>query len=520
MNRIHASLLVAACLCTLPMMSRAQETPANATSTTTQSSVVIDTADDHLRVKVHHEHTDQDTVSVGSDAYLAPDRHALSLVAVFGSATSDGEVTDSVVSIFGNSRVSGPTGESSVAVLGNNYVNSKVGGEVVAVLGDVELGPLAEIEGDVVTVGGTVTQHPDAVVHGSIKKLFGRTPGGFNWLHTWVEHCLLLGRPLAIAPGLGWAWILALSMLAFYTVLAAALPKPINQGVNTLHAAPGPSVLTALLAIVLTPVAFILLCVTIIGIIVVPFLAVAILVISLLGNAVVLAFIGRVIHRLVRGTRDLSAWLAVLLGGFVMLGLYLIPVIGFILYKLIGVLGFGVVIYSLLLKWPRRPLPTPAVTPESARLPDATQANADATPDASSSAPATSSAALPRAGFWIRMGALALDITLVGIVLACIGHHPNGIGNTLLIALAIYGAIMWKMKSTTIGGIICGLQVIRLDGAALDWPTVTVRALSCFLSLVVGGLGFFWICFDQEKQAWHDKIAGTVVVYAPGRSLV
>jgi len=25
-------------------------------------------------------------------------------------------------------------------------------------------------------------------------------------------------------------------------------------------------------------------------------------------------------------------------------------------------------------------------------------------------------------------------------------------------------------------------------------------------------LGFFWIAFDNERQAWHDKIAGTVVV--------
>jgi uncharacterized RDD family membrane protein YckC len=31
----------------------------------------------------------------------------------------------------------------------------------------------------------------------------------------------------------------------------------------------------------------------------------------------------------------------------------------------------------------------------------------------------------------------------------------------------------------------------------------------------VAGLGFFWIAFDHERQAWHDKIAGTVVVRVP-----
>jgi uncharacterized RDD family membrane protein YckC len=39
-----------------------------------------------------------------------------------------------------------------------------------------------------------------------------------------------------------------------------------------------------------------------------------------------------------------------------------------------------------------------------------------------------------------------------------------------------------------------------------------VRALGCFLSMIVACLGFIWIAIDSEKQAWHDKIAGTVVV--------
>jgi uncharacterized RDD family membrane protein YckC len=31
----------------------------------------------------------------------------------------------------------------------------------------------------------------------------------------------------------------------------------------------------------------------------------------------------------------------------------------------------------------------------------------------------------------------------------------------------------------------------------------------------VAGLGFFWIAIDDNSQAWHDKIAGTVVVRVP-----
>ena len=63
--------------------------------------------------------------------------------------------------------------------------------------------------------------------------------------------------------------------------------------------------------------------------------------------------------------------------------------------------------------------------------------------------------------------------------------------------------------------IVCDLRVVRLDGRNVDWETAIVRALSCFLSLAVAGLGFFWIAFDGQNQAWHDKIAGTVVVRVP-----
>ena len=62
---------------------------------------------------------------------------------------------------------------------------------------------------------------------------------------------------------------------------------------------------------------------------------------------------------------------------------------------------------------------------------------------------------------------------------------------------------------------------MRLDGRAIDWPTAIVRALGSFLSAIVVGLGFIWVVFDPERQSWHDKIAGTVVVYAPkGSTLV
>jgi uncharacterized RDD family membrane protein YckC len=125
------------------------------------------------------------------------------------------------------------------------------------------------------------------------------------------------------------------------------------------------------------------------------------------------------------------------------------------------------------------------------------------------------------------MAALALDTVLVGMILSLLSgllprflqfhHGPGGV----LLVLALYGACMWKLRGTTIGGIVCGLKVVRLDQRELDWATAIVRALGCFLSLMVAGLGFIWVAIDDEKQSWHDKIAGTTVVRVPrGVSLV
>jgi uncharacterized RDD family membrane protein YckC len=118
---------------------------------------------------------------------------------------------------------------------------------------------------------------------------------------------------------------------------------------------------------------------------------------------------------------------------------------------------------------------------------------------------------MPRAGFWIRMAALVVDILLVGFAMSVL-HH---VVHTYLLVLAAYGAVMWKLRGSTVGGIIFDLRVVRLDGRAVDWETAIVRALGCFLSLAVAGLGFIWIAFDRANQAWHDKIAGTVVVRVP-----
>src|SRR5205823_14906626 len=86
-----------------------------------------------------------------------------------------------------------------------------------------------------------------------------------------------------------------------------------------------------------------------------------------------------------------------------------------------------------------------------------------------------------------------------------------------LLPLVVFGYFvgMWTWKGTSVGKICLGLKIVRTDGTPIDFAVALVRSLASFFSALVFLLGFFWAGWDREKQSWHDKIAGTVVVQVP-----
>ncbi len=119
--------------------------------------------------------------------------------------------------------------------------------------------------------------------------------------------------------------------------------------------------------------------------------------------------------------------------------------------------------------------------------------------------------ALPRAGFGLRLAASLCDwILLLILKEETFIHRLPG-----FLRFAIYGAYfagfyMWKGAS--LGGLVLGLQVVRVDGRPMDAACAIVRALSSVFSAVIGGIGYLWCIWDKDQQTWHDKLAGTVLV--------
>jgi uncharacterized RDD family membrane protein YckC len=273
-------------------------------------------------------------------------------------------------------------------------------------------------------------------------------------------------------------------------------------------------VLASILTVLLSPVMMVLLAITVIGILLIPFFGIGLFCAGMFGKAVVLGALGRRVTRFTGIAPFGHVAFAVLIGGLIAMLIYTVPVLGFIAYNVLSFIGLGAVAYTLIIAVrPSNAVVAPAAVATAA----AGSAPSDALPlppppPASPVSPSNLEfTTMPRAGFWVRMGALFIDALLIGVLVEWM--EPTG--RLMLVALAGYGALMWKLKGTTVGGIIFNLRVVRTDARDIEWETAIVRALSCFLSLVPAGLGFFWMLFDSNRQTWHDKIAGTIVVRVP-----
>ena len=498
----------------------------------------------------------------------SPHMNGEDMVAVMGSVAvlADEHCIGNAVSVMGPVTVDGIVDGNAVAVMGRNEITGTVHGNAVAVMGVLKLGPNAHVDGNAVCVGGVVDRAPGAYVGGNVvSQARGLNFEDNSAAYSWWHHGLRLGRPLAFGPNLHVLWIINFVLIAFYALLALAFPNGVTKCGDTLTHRPGITFLTGILAILGLPVLFILLLVTVVGIpVALVVLPLAVLAAVMFGKSEVYALIGRSVLG-----KPTNAALAVLAGALIMVVFYFIPFLGLAIWSLVAFLSFACAVTTLFSSTkqtqpavaaaPGAPLAAaPAVPPAApvalavplvvaAAYPESVSGQpqppaAEAVPPvvppviaaaaaapvpptytpaaaavAASAAQLSSEVSLPRAGFWVRMVALLVDVILIGAVT----HMHNGMNDVFLPAIAAYGAVLWKFRGATIGDIIFGLKVVRADAKPLDWMTAIVRALACFLSLIAVGLGFFWIAFCPEKQGWHDKIAGTIVVKLPkGTSLV
>ena len=133
------------------------------------------------------------------------------------------------------------------------------------------------------------------------------------------------------------------------------------------------------------------------------------------------------------------------------------------------------------------------------------------------------------AGFWKRTSATLIDLVIIMVVtlpmiVALYGtsyfsRSPEegfaGIGDFLIqiVLPAVFTLAFWRLRGGTPGKMVLGLRIA--DAASLEAPTsgqLLVRYIAYLASALPLGLGFLWVAVDRRKQAFHDKLARTVVI--------
>ena len=132
------------------------------------------------------------------------------------------------------------------------------------------------------------------------------------------------------------------------------------------------------------------------------------------------------------------------------------------------------------------------------------------------------------AGFWIRLVATLLDtlvlLIVLGIPLGLIygneywldGPFIRGFWDVIFsYVIPFVGTLwFWRRFLGTPGKLLTGIKIVdAVSGDRMSRGQAVGRYFAYIVSILPLFLGFLWVGIDKRKQAWHDKLAGTIVVH-------
>ena len=134
--------------------------------------------------------------------------------------------------------------------------------------------------------------------------------------------------------------------------------------------------------------------------------------------------------------------------------------------------------------------------------------------------------ALPVIALWM----LASTAFTVGYTV--LGHHPAReniapfsalqwlLWSCCWVITGLYAVLSWRGGGQTLGMRPWRLQLVDLAGNVPGTRALWRRYAVASLSLLLGGLGFWWAWIDRDRLAWHDRASGTRLVRRPKRKPV
>ncbi len=136
-------------------------------------------------------------------------------------------------------------------------------------------------------------------------------------------------------------------------------------------------------------------------------------------------------------------------------------------------------------------------------------------------------AELKYVGFWARTLATLIDTVILLLITlppllgiygmvylesdALVQGPAHFLISYLFPAIAII--MFWKYKQATPGKMAISAIIVDADtGEKPSTGQLIGRYFAYLISMLPLGLGCIWVAFDKRKQAWHDKLAGTLVI--------
>lgn len=82
----------------------------------------------------------------------------------------------------------------------------------------------------------------------------------------------------------------------------------------------------------------------------------------------------------------------------------------------------------------------------------------------------------------------------------------------LAITYLLFYLGFWKFRSATLGMQTWRLKLVSDCGEKPSLAQCLLRSVLGFLSLALFGIGYFWMLFDPEKIAFHDRYSNTRII--------
>lgn len=252
---------------------------------------------------------------------------------------------DNLLAIGGTVKISqDATVNGNIRMLGGSLtISGTIYGDIKTTAASLVITDSAVIQGDLLVNGGTLIQSSDALITGNLTR--NLAPFSFNFPHQLLPLSLPIFHPV---QNVLWFVFQCLALTAVTMLIALVFPHSIIRVANATSEEPAIAGAIGILTILIYPIAFILLCLTLI---LIPLAGLAVVA---LAFAWILGWIGfgaqlgiRFTHLIKREWHiALSAGLGTLVLTVVMRAVASIPCIGWIFPFLVGMIGLGAAVMT------------------------------------------------------------------------------------------------------------------------------------------------------------------------------